>query len=147
MKKPRSLLSSLLLKKLNTATVWEAVNTVYAEGRTYIASFAPLVFEAYSRGDEGAIGIIDANAKALAELLNAGTGVYGKKGPAITSGGLFEHYGEVMTEHVGRYSDVRLITVDLPPIYGACRLACTPDGIKLSDDFYENFKKTYGGNR
>ena len=145
MKKPRSKLTSLLLKKLNTATVWDAVNTVYNEGRSFVASLSPIVFDAYKLGDRGAVGIIDSNAKALAELLNAGVEIYGARQVSIVSGGIFEHHKDIMTEHVKKYSEVSLVAVELPPIYGACRIACKSGGVKIGDEFYDNFKRTYGG--
>ena len=145
MKAKRSLLSSSLLKKLNTATVWEAVNAVYAEGRPFIASLSSAVFDAYTGGDDGAKMIIDSNAKALAELINAGVELYGARPVAIVSGGLFEHHRDIMLEHIGKYSKVALVAVELPPIFGACRMACKSGDAEISGDFYDNFKRTYGG--
>ena len=145
MKEPPSLISRLLQEKLNTATVWEHVNTVYNEGKPHIAGLASVVFDAYKKGDEKASDIIDKNAKALAELLTSGIKVYGASPVAIASGGLFEHYGKIMITHIEKYSAVKLIVNDLPPIYGACRNACAMVNDKISDEFYENFKLTYGG--
>ena len=145
MKESPSLMSRMLYKKLNTDTVWNHINTVYNEGKPYIAGLASVVFEAYRHGDKQAKEIIDRNAKALAELINAGVSLYGAKPLAIASGGLFEHYGDIMTEHIAKYSSVILKTSVLPPIYGACRSACLMAGCKPIDKFYENFKKTYGG--
>ena len=145
MKESPSLMSRMLYKKLNTDTVWNHINTVYNEGKPYIAGLASVVFEAYRQEDERAKEIVDKNAKALAELLGAGVRLYGAAPIAIASGGLFEHYGDIMTEHIGKYSSVKLKMSDLPPIYGACRSACMMEDCKLVDEFYENFKKTYGG--
>ena len=145
MQKQPSLLRRMLYKKLNTGTVWEHINTVYNEGKPYIAGIASVVFEAYQQGDETAKEIIDRNAKALAELLNAGVKLYGANPLAIASGGLFEHYGDIMTAHIEKYSNVDLKINELPPIYGACRSACLMERCTLVDEFYENFKKTYGG--
>lgn len=145
MKESPSLMSRMLYKKLNTDTVWNHINTVYNEGKPYIAGLASVVFEAYGQEDERAKEIVDKNAKALAELLGAGVRLYGAAPIAIASGGLFEHYGDIMTEHIGKYSSVKLKMSDLPPIYGACRSACMMEGCKPVDEFYENFKKTYGG--
>ena len=144
-KEPPSLMSRLLLKKLNTVTVWEHINTVYNEGKPYIAGLASVVFDAYQKGDKKAFEIIEKNAKALAELLNSGIKIYGARPVAIASGGLFEHYGKIMITFIEKYSTVKLIVNDLPPIYGACRNAYAMVSDKISDAFYENFKKTYGG--
>ena len=145
MKESPSLMSRMLYKKLNTDTVWNHINTVYNEGKPYIAGLASVVFEAYRQEDERAKEIVENNAKALAELLGAGVRLYGASPIAIASGGLFEHYGDIMTEHIGKYSSVKLKMSDLPPIYGACRSACMMEDCKPGDEFYENFKKTYGG--
>ena len=145
MQKKRSLLSTLLLKKLNTATVWEHVNTIYSEGRPYIASLSSVVFDAYSKGDLKAKEIVDKNAEALAKLLNTGVELYGAKPVAIASGGVFEHHKDIIIPHIAAYSSVKLVTVDLPQIFGACKEACSMVGYEIGEEFYANFKKTYGG--
>ena len=145
MKEPPSLMCRLLRKKLDTVTVWEHINTVYNKGKPYIAGLAAVVFEAYRQGDKNAKQIIDQNAMALAELLNAGIRLYGASPIAIASGGILEHYGKIMIPHIEKYSSAKLIVKDLPPIYGACRNAYAMVSDKIPDDFYENFKSTYGG--
>ena len=140
----RSILGKLLCEKMKTNTLWEHINTVYSLGKPYIASFAATVFEAYRLGDEDAIQIIDKNAHAIADWLNAGTKLYGAAPSAIASGGIFENFGDIMSSHVKKYSSVKLVISDLAPIYGACKNACAIENCKISDEFYKNFKKTYG---
>lgn len=140
----RSLLSLMLLKRMNASTMWEHINSLYSGGRAYIASFATTVFEAYRSGDEAAIGIIDQNAKALAGLLNSAVRLYGVNPIATVSGGLFEHHAYIMNKHIRAYSATELKTSDLPPVYGACKQACMIASCKVADNFYDNFKKTYG---
>lgn len=145
MRENRSVMSRMLCRKLNVDTMWEHINTIYSEGKPYIASFASIVFDAFKQGDKKAEQIILRNTKALAELLNAGVKLCNASPVAIASGGLFEHYGEIMTEFIGQYSDVKLLISTLPPIYGACKKACSITACDISDEFYGNFKKTYGG--
>lgn len=147
MKESHSLLFRMLLEKLGTKTVWEHINTVYGEGRPYIAGLARVVFEAYREGDEKAREIVDRNARALAELLNAGVRLYGARPVAIASGGVFEHHGDIMLPHVAKYSNVTLLLNDLPPILGACKRACAMEGVAITDEFTRNFKKSYGGTK
>jgi hypothetical protein len=45
---------------------------------------------------------------------------------------------------MSKYTEVELKLCDLPPVFGACRKACTVGGAQMSGDFYENFKKSYG---
>jgi N-acetylglucosamine kinase-like BadF-type ATPase len=145
MREESSLMSRMLCKSLNTNTVWEHINTIYNGGKPYIAGLASVAFDAYRLGDERAREIIDRNAEALAELLNAGVRLYGASSLAIASGGLFEHYGDILSEHIQKYSSVSLKISEFPPIYGACRSACLMEAGTLVDKFGENFKKTYGG--
>lgn len=140
-----SLIGRLLREKLNTATVWEHVNTVYSEGKPYIAALASVVFDAYLEGEPKAVDIVDKNAEALAELLNAGVELYGAAPVAIASGGMFEHYGSLLLPHIEKYSRVQLKITDLPPIYGACKNAYVTVNRKIPEEFYQNFKRTYGG--
>lgn len=145
MKKTPSQLSNILRKKLNVKTVWEHINTIYSEGKPYIAKLASVAFEAYRKGDEDAARIIDESARALANLLNAGVELYGAEPTAIVSGGLFTHHTQIMQEHVKKYSNVKLIIGGLPPIYGACKSAYLMDSSSVSNNFYDNFKNTYRG--
>ena len=144
MAQKRSVMSKMLLKKLNIDSIWEHINVIYNEGKPYIAGLASVVFDAYRSGDENAIDIIDNNAKALAKLLNAGVDLYGVKATAIASGGVFEHYSDIMLPHIKKYSDVELMIIDLPPILGACRYACFMSGREMHTRFIENFKISYG---
>ena len=145
-KETPSILSKRLFEHLGTATVWEHIGQIYAGGKPYIASFASVVFDAYASGDEKAIAIVDENAKALATLLNQGVELYGVRPVAVASGGIFEHYGDIMTAHIHKYNDVKLMIYDLPPVCGACRSACKLAGESPESKFAEHFKKTYVGN-
>ena len=136
-------LYKMLLNRLNSETVWAHVNAMYSGGRSYIASLATTVFDAYAEGDETAASIIDESARALAGLLNAGVELYGAQPIAVASGGLFEHHTDLMLSGIAKYSDVKISISDLPPVYGACRKACLAVCGELSDDFHEKFKKTY----
>ena len=85
--------------------------------------------------------------KALAMLLDAGVDIYGVKPLAIASGGVFEHYSDIMIPHIKKYSKVELLIIDLPPIFGACRYACSMAGHNISESFTKNFKISYGERR
>lgn len=145
MKKSPSRLANMLRERLNVKTVWEHLNTIYAEGKPYVAELASVVFEAYSMGDENAARIIEESARGLAKLLNAGVEIYGAEPVAVASGGLFTHYTEIMREHIEKYSEVKLITGGLPPIYGACKSARLMADSVIPTSFYDNFKNSYGG--
>ena len=121
------------------------LNTVYKGGRAYIASLAPVVFDAYREGDSNAEAIIERNARALAELLNRGVELYGVKPTAVASGGIFEHYGDIMLEKIEKYCDVKITVNKLPPVYGACKSALRLAGSTADGRFYENFKNSYRG--
>ena len=140
-----SLLTRLLLDRLNTETVWSAIGELYNGGKPYIASLASAVFEAYQRGDTCACEIIDRSAKRLAELLELGVSKYGAHPRAIANGGIFEHYTDIILSHIKKYTSVDLVVCDLPPIYGACRLAHRLSGGIAGREFYQSFKESYGG--
>lgn len=136
-------LTCLLRQKMETATVWEHINALHRGGKPYVASLAPIVFDAYRAGDEHAVSIIDQNAKGLAERLNLGVTLYGAKPVALAGGGLMAHYSDILTAHLRRYTDVQVRVADLPPVCGACRMACTVGGERPDAHFYKNFKTTY----
>ena len=144
LKKNPSLTSEILRQKLGSNTVFEQINTIYRQGRPYVAKLSSAVFEAYSHRDSAAIEIIDKNAKALADLLNTGVGLYGAQPRSIASGGIFERYRDIMLPHIRKYTTVEILFTGLSPVYGACRSACSLVGIKTDEGFLDNFRKTYG---
>ena len=140
--KAHSTMSRMLLEKLGTKTAWESIGKIYAEGKPYIASLSSVVFECAAEGDADALGIIEENARALANLLNEGVRIYGASPVAVASGGVLEHNTEIMLSLMHKYTDTEIIVSDLPPIYGATRRAVS----EISDagiEFYSEFKRTY----
>ena len=142
-----SVLTRLLLEKMGTATARQNLGGIYEGGKPYIASLATVVFDAYARGDERAIRIVDQSAQALGKLLNLGVSRYGARPVAIAGGGIFEHHGAVMLEHLRRYTSVTLIVNTLPPVYGACRLARAMAEQPVGEDYFDCFSQTYGGKK
>ena len=143
-KKDPSIITKKLCARLGVNKIWDSIGSVYSGGKAYIASLSSCVFDAYKEGDENAISIIDANAKALAHNLNEGILLYSAKPTAVASGGIFEHYSDIMLPHLEKYTQAKLLIPGLPPVYGACRRACIIGENKLNADFLSNFKKTYG---
>ena len=83
-----TLLTALLEKKLGK-TVPDAIPDIYNGGKRFIASFAPVVFEAAEAGDAVALSIIERNAAALAEMIIAARRyVENKDTPVVICGGL-----------------------------------------------------------
>ncbi|MBO7250478.1 MAG: XRE family transcriptional regulator [Clostridia bacterium] len=139
------IITKKLKEKLNVSTAWGAISSLYKEGKPFIASLAEVVFEAYREGDPQAIQIIDKNAKRLAEMLNLGVSIHKAKPRAIASGGIFEHYTDIMTDHISKHTEVELMICKLPPIYGACRQAHKLLSKDISENFYKNFEDSYKG--
>ena len=106
--------------KLNS-TAHEALNSIYAKGKTYIASFAPLVFEAFLQGDIEAKAIIDYNVDVVADKLNLLNSSIGPLDEVICAGGLFNSslFYNLLSKKVK--TPLSLLTV--PPALGACRRA------------------------
>ncbi len=142
-----SVMTALLRKKLGREKIWDSIAEIYREGKPFIASLSGAVFEAYEKGDENALAIIEKSARRLAELLNIGVKEYGAAPFAITGGGIFEHYPDIIIPMINKYTSVKLISVDLPPVYGACRASVSLDKGSVCDEFYNNFKMSYGGEK
>ena len=116
-------LCSLLRERLSSSA-HDAISKLYAGGKTHIASFAPLVFEAYRAGDATALSIIESNAEAVALRIKAALESLDENetiGEIACAGGLFnshDFYG-MLTKRV----DVPLTLISVPPSLGACRRA------------------------
>ena len=116
----KSPLCTLVLEKLG-GSAHDSLNSIYAKGKTYIASFAPLVFEAASCGDEAAQRIIDMNVDVVAGRLNFVRSALGDLDEVVCAGGLFN--SPLYFELLSRKSELKLSLLTLPPVVGACRRA------------------------
>lgn len=101
-----------------------ALNSVYEKGKSYIASFAPKVFEAYAKGDKTAKAIIEKNVDAVASRIAvAVTSIEPSESinEIICAGGLFK--SPIFYELLSQKVDIKLKLLDVPPVIGACRCA------------------------
>ena len=83
-----TLLTAMLEQKLGKS-VPDAIPDIYNGGKRFIASFAPVVFEAAEAGDAVALAVIERSAAALAEMIVAARRhVDHKNTPVVICGGL-----------------------------------------------------------
>ena len=103
--------------------VYKFIPEIYQRGKQFIASFAPLVFEAATKGDKVANTILDECAAELALLVKAGArhlkeseGLY----KVVLAGGLWKAGDALINRFKSNLSkDFLLIKPELPPVYGA----------------------------
>ncbi len=79
------LVESRLCKKLE-----DAVSDIYSGGPAYVASFAPIVFDAYKRGDDTAEKIIRNNLEETAKIINTAISRFEQNKNIVICGGLAE---------------------------------------------------------
>ncbi len=120
--------SKLILKlaeeKLG-ASLTDCIPEIYKGGAAFVASFAPLVFEAYRMGDLQAQHIIERNTRYAAELIAAGLKLHGEKRvKTVICGGLCsqrEIIEPFLLEYLG--DEYKIEFLQKPPVYGALALA------------------------
>ena len=122
---PQTMLSELLRRELG-AEAADCLAAFYAGGKRYIASFARLVFEAASRGDAVAQEILQRNVGHIARILRAGAAKLNTSPvKVLMTGGLIDaQHGIILpllAQELG--AGFCLTRSELPPIYGALRLA------------------------
>lgn len=137
-----TLIKELVEEKLGGKT-WEHISEIYQKGDSFIASFAPIVFEAAEKGDEVAIGIIDKNAEYIAKLVKFASSEYDCGNNVVMAGSLISKSDVLLNsvkEKLG--SDTNIIVPTLPQVYGACIKCCRLFG-KVKENFFENFSSSY----
>lgn len=78
-----------LIEEKTQKPLVESITEIYNGGASHIASFAPIVFDAYKSGDKEAEKIIFSNTKEIAQLISTGYGfLTDAKGKAVICGGL-----------------------------------------------------------
>ena len=66
-----TLLHDMVAMQCNKARVLDALSDFYCKGKTEIAHYAPLIFEAHAKGDAVATEILLRNVRAIANLIRA----------------------------------------------------------------------------
>lgn len=135
---------SCLWEKMTKAlggSVFANINTIYNNGRPFIADLALVVLEAAEAGDGIAVGILRQNAARLAELLKTAAERYDMPAQAVAAGSFWK--ADMFRKMVQDMSGVELIVPEIPPIYGACVETMRLAQIPIPENFYENFAATY----
>ncbi len=138
----KTLITELVEKRLGS-DVWKSIGKIYSEGDSFIASFAPLVFDAYDLGDRCAEEILDNHTIYIAELLRFTLEKYNCGKTIVIAGGLLKN-NTVLLEKIKYYlkADAEFITPTLPQIFGACYKSLSIYG-NPNETFSEAFKANY----
>ncbi|MBQ2967876.1 MAG: XRE family transcriptional regulator [Clostridia bacterium] len=137
----KTLLTTLTEERLGT-TVWDSIDKIYKGGDSFIASFAPLVFEACEQGDEVADEILEKFSQNVADHLQFARKAYNCGEDVIVAGGLIQQRPELSERIRRKTGDCPITIPTLPQIYGACKKCVMTFG-NLNDKFEENFSKSY----
>lgn len=141
----KTLITSLIEEKLGGG-IWDKLNDFYTKGKEFIASFSPIVFDAYRKGDEIAKEIIKNNVKEFSKLITFTNERYKCKNTVIVTGGLIKEKEILLPLLKAELGDkMNIIMPSAPPIYGACVECCHQFGT-VTDEFkkalYENLLNT-----
>ena len=134
-----TLLTPLLYKEMHSS-IWDSLDDIYAKGKPYIASFAPLVFQAYEKGDNIAKDIIRKSAHYLSELILKCSHLYDCGNDVVITGGLFNKKGILLPfmEEILQ-NNFHFIVPSTPPVYGALVECCNMQNIDADASFKNNF--------
>lgn len=126
----KTAITALVQKKLD-APVSDCIRQVYLHDQSYIASFAPLAFEAYAAGDGIAAEILKGNARGLARMINFAARNYSCGSKVVLSGGLITG-NAVFSAMVKEELDASLVIEipQVPQVIGACRRCAKMCGIE-----------------
>lgn len=139
----KATLMTELIEKV-TGNLIKALDDIYRKGKSYIASFAPVVFEAYRMGDDAAYEVVDNNACELSKIFNAlgaflGDGNCG----AVLSGSVFKEF-DIIKKHLKPRLDYEFgfIFPKHPPVFGSLLQAAYQACIADIEEFKKNLSET-----
>lgn len=118
------------------------LDAIYQKGKPYIASLAPLVFEAYRKGDSVAENIVERNAEEYAKILNRMAELLNEdEGKIVLAGGMWKEF-DIIMKHTHKYlrHNLKFIIPVVPPVYGALIQAAQNVGV-LGTEFTYNLQK------
>ncbi len=140
---PETLITGLVEKRLGRSA-WDSIDRIYSGDKSLIASFAPVLFEAYRKGDREADRILRENVRRIAHVLDRAYEEYGCGDTVIFAGGIASNQGDLLFPLISEYlkHPMNLMAPKRPPIYGAC-LECVRTYSEEHEEFPERFMKEY----
>lgn len=138
-------ITSMLEQKLGQP-VFEGLKDIYAGGPTFVASLAPVVFDAYRNQDLVAWKIIKEQANNVAQMINCAHETMGAETPAVVGlvGGIYAHEREILEPLISSQVDENL-TLNFPvesQIYGALMESAKNADVEITQEFENNFNNT-----
>jgi N-acetylglucosamine kinase-like BadF-type ATPase len=122
----------MLLEHMNCHSVLDMVSALYAGGKRMVASYAPLVFDAYKQGDRVAAKILQRNTRHMAALMEAAAKPLLDLQPVqiVLVGGM-THQADILRpmlcNHFANPSAYTVTFCQEPVVIGALRLAGMPN--------------------
>lgn len=109
-----------LVKRKAGMTLERLVLEVYRREPAFVASFAPLAFEADASGDTVARGILVKNVRAFAKVLNHAASAFDCGDTVVISGGIAANarFGELLKRTLK--PGLKLVVPSCPQVVGAC---------------------------
>ena len=118
------ILKNLIEKEIGKPLV-DSVSDIYLKGKSYVASFAPLVFEAYAMNDTYAKEIINKNMKEAAMIITSGVGKFSEKPMKVVISGGLCRYEDILKPALISFLDIDcdIIFINESMVNGAVTLA------------------------
>ncbi|MBR5231084.1 MAG: hypothetical protein IKW00_02415 [Clostridia bacterium] len=139
----KTLMSKIVEQEMGETLV-NHLPVIYAGGRAYVAGFAHAVFQAREKHDPLACRVFNKGVEYFVQALEAAKKHMGKPFKAALGGGIFANYPEYVEAICENAPEgCELINVQEPPVYGAALEALWQAGDEPTEDFKENFLKTY----
>lgn len=136
-----TLITELVENKLRGPVI-KALNVIYEKDNQYIASYAPIVFEAGRRGDRIACSIIEKNAKRLSVLIGSAIEKYRVGNKVILSGSLLTKESIFVQIIQREKPELELLVPQFPQVFGAC-IQCCFMCLVNTDLFMDRFSAEY----
>lgn len=139
----KTLLSTFIENKLGEP-VQNCIAKLYEGGKSFIASFAPEVFEAALLNDKTAVQIINHAADSLRDLMIAGSQYLdGEEYNTVLAGGIWKAGNGILKKILNDIlpDNFNIICPEIPPVFGAAVQAMNNANIRIENDFKHNFQK------
>ncbi len=137
----KTIMTPMIEEKLG-GKIWDKLNDFYIKGKEFVASFSPIVFDAYRKNDEIAKNIIKYNISEFSKMIAFTNKKYDCKNTVIVTGGLTKEEEIILPLMKAELGDnMNIIIPSAPPIYGACVECCSQFSTATTE-----FKKTIFNN-
>ena len=132
-----------MIKNKTGSSVHGRLRYFLENGKSYISSFAPLVFDGYEQKDKVCERIIDENICSVCSLVNSAITLFPKQKYKIAFVGGITRLQVFREKIMQAFKSEDISFCEISPVFGAVKKAVKISGKSVDENFNRNYLRSY----